>query len=130
MGLPAPTAGLWKCSCRRFAWKVFPGLDYCRALQHVSSLVGLAIIGVWIARWVRSHPPEAREYPPGHLSRVARLFLLITVISLAAGVMNGSRAWPYGLSYFLVFGVIGCFVGFMASLFGYALLARRRGFSR
>ena len=53
-----------------------------KALQHGSSLIGIALLCAWLLVWYKARNPSA-ESPPNTLSPVRKLTLAATVVALA-----------------------------------------------
>ncbi|HEX2440960.1 MAG TPA: DUF4184 family protein [Methylomirabilota bacterium] len=68
-----------------------------RLLQHASTVVGLAVLGVAALLWAREQP----RVPAGELAWRA---LVVLVVLGAAGLLNGARFWGQGLGRVLVGG--------------------------
>jgi hypothetical protein len=64
-------------------------------LQHASSIVGLVVLGVWVARWVRRVPVHPVFSPSGEWMRraawisVAATFVVVGLVAWAVGITLG-----------------------------------------
>jgi hypothetical protein len=65
-------------------------------LQHASSIVGLVVLGVWVARWVRRVPPHLVNSPTSEWMRraawfsVAATFTVVALAAWASGIALGN----------------------------------------
>jgi hypothetical protein len=72
-------------------------VPWYRLLQHGSSILGLVLLAVLVARWARTQPPVAAR------ALVGRIALLGSVLA-AVGIANGLRLLDAGATAFLVAG--------------------------
>lgn len=88
--------GSWVYSHSRFLHRrvpnpILPNLQYFELLQHISTIVGLAILAVWLRRWW-GRTAEAREFPSARITVGMRLSVWGVVLVIAlAGAM--ARTW-------------------------------------
>jgi hypothetical protein len=66
-----------------------------KLLQHASTLLGLAVLGLVVLRWIRTQPNVA-------LTELAVRAIPMAAFAGLAGVLNGIRFWDLGLRSFLV----------------------------
>jgi hypothetical protein len=66
----------------------------CRILQHVSSLVGLLLVLVWILRWYGAAPRLAVESTPGESRWRRRVWVVILLVAVAGGLVRGWMGVP------------------------------------
>lgn len=94
-------------------------------LQHTSTLVGLIALVIWIRRWLRSQPPEARAYTDESRTRAIRVVACLFLAIELGGLLNGWRGrqastWLEGGYY-----VIGGMAGLALALVIFGLIAAR-----
>lgn len=87
------------------------GLLWCQLLQHVSTLVGLVILGVWGLRAWQRLPPQARRLEPGQLPGLAASLAFVMACSAVGGFLDGHRAWGGGVVSVLAFAAVGAMDG-------------------
>ncbi len=84
-----------------------PGLRVFKALQHGSTLIGLALLAAWSSKWILAQ--GAGEDPPGPLMpdrlRLGVVSALMLVACIA-GVATALRAGPIGIYALIVRAVI------------------------
>lgn len=109
--LERPAFGLW--------W-----LPWFSVLQHISSVVGCAIVAIWIGRELRRHPAEARRMPPGERARLLRVAAFVAAVTLLAGGINALFA--RGFAPRLGRAAVGGMLGLGIALAAYGVFARWR----
>ncbi|HKV99236.1 MAG TPA: DUF4184 family protein [Vicinamibacterales bacterium] len=105
---------------------VLPRLHWYNVLQHVSTILGLTTLVVWVTGWVRSAPPDARRWSPEQRARAARAVALVALLTLVAATVNAvqATAWLMRLSRFTVGGMIGFSVGLLVLGLGHRATKR------
>lgn len=105
------------------------GLDrpWYNLLQHLSTLLGGAILLLWLSGWVRRHPPAARRFAPGQRAALLRTGGILLAFAAVAAVGNGARAADAGLEWMVGHAAVGWMAGLAAAATGYALVMRMRG---
>jgi len=109
LGLAAVTVGalshiVWDGVTHRRGWtpailpvlltETVAGLPLYRLLQHLSSAVGAVAIFIWVLRWVRRQPAEARRFAPGQLRRSATVVATLLAVATLAGLVNAATRQP------------------------------------
>lgn len=99
-----------------------------RVAQHVSTIVGGALLAVWTIRWTRQRDPAPIEPVISNRARVAAA-VMIPIFALGFGLWNASRvAWlgdPYWLlTQGITQGVVGFVVGLFLATLAMALIWR------
>jgi hypothetical protein len=101
-----------------------PGIwmQWCYLAQYVSSVVGLIVIAAWIVVTLRRCPPEARRFAPGQISRLIRVGLFVSGVSLAVAAANAA----FGVTFVDALGraAVGFEIGLALGLVAYAVYAR------
>jgi Domain of unknown function (DUF4184) len=85
-------------------------------LQYVSSVLGLLVIGIWLAARMKQVPPEASA-ESGSSSARRLVLVLIGVAALAIGVSRGFLDWHSGSYYFLGYLLLTSTTGWFAVLY-------------
>lgn len=104
-----------------------------KAMQHVSSLAGLAVLAWWIRAWISGAAPTAANPDMQHsLSKVARAAVItaIAATAMAFGIAKGART-PYRAVEHVVVqmtvgGMIGAGIASTAFCLGWHLFVARR----
>lgn len=138
--LGAVTHVLWDGLTHRTGWAVMRlptlgepalslGIDrpWYNLLQHFSTLVGGAILLIWLVRWIRRHPPEARRFAPGQRTALLRTAAVLLAVALVASLANGARVAGSGLEWMLGYAAVGGMAGLAAAATAYGLAFRLRG---
>jgi hypothetical protein len=104
------------------------GIDrpWYNLLQHLSTLVGGAILLAWLVGWIRRHPAEARRFAPGQRAALIRVAVVLLAVASAAALANGSRAAGSGLEWLLGYAAVGGMAGLAAAATAYGLAVRLR----
>lgn len=106
---------------------VVPGLPLYRLLQHLSSAIGAAAIAIWISKWVRRQPAEARRFAPGQRRRSIAVVVAILAISCLAGITNAAFRQPVrNLGDWLALFVVGGMAAFVLALLTFGISTRAR----
>lgn len=95
-----------------------------KILQHVSTLVGGALLLLWLARWWFRQPPAARVFAPGQARRGLLTVAWLTALSAVAAVINATRS-PPGRVLHLGYAAVGAMTTFAVATFLWALAQRR-----
>lgn len=91
-------------------------------VQHVSSVIGLAVLGVLAVRWFVATPPVAQVAPALSSGARWRINLALTAVPLGAGLwLLGTRGWQADDLALFVFTVLPAFFWMLMAL----ALARR-----
>lgn len=92
-----------------------------KALQYVSSAIGMLALMFWSYRWARSSPPVRNPYEASSLSLKVRMFVLgaIAAAGLAFGAAKGVAASFGSAEYILIRSLVGGLrgVGFACVIF-------------
>lgn len=102
------------------------GVRWYRVLQHLSTVVGAAIIAIWCAGWARRHPPEARAYPRGAFAAALRVVAGLVVAAVLAGLANTLRAPSFDVRDVLGYGAVGTLSGLAVALVAYGVWSDSR----
>jgi len=100
-------------------------LPWFSLAQYASSVVGMLIALVWMAReWLR-WPAEARRFAPGQRTRLARVAAFILAVTLAVAALNATLAtqWTSRAGR----AAVGAMAGMGVALALYALWAASQG---
>lgn len=97
------------------------GVRWYKVLQHVSTVVGAAVIAVWIGRWVRRQPPEVRTYPPDRAAASVRVVAGVLAAAAIAGLANALRAPSYSRGNVLGYLAVGAMSGLAVALVVYGM---------
>lgn len=135
--LGAVTHVLWDGFTHRTGWAVMrmPVLlepasalgihrPWYNLLQHASTLIGAAVLAIWMTAWVRGHPPEARRFAPGQAGALVRAAAWMGAVSVLASVANGARALGSGPEWVLGYAAVGGMAGLACAATAYALWTR------
>ena len=106
----------------RVAPTVMPRLRWYTVLQYVSTIVGLAIIGVASVRWVLRQPPEARRFAPGQPLHSLGVVAFLIASAVVGGVVNALRGVAGGIFTALAFGAVGGMVALTIALIAYGVV--------
>jgi hypothetical protein len=108
---------MWSSLRHEVAPSIAPGVPWFKLLQHASTLVGVATLGMLGAQWVRSQPSEARRFAEPERRRATRIVATMTVSSGLGGILNVLRAAPDGFTAAVGLAAVGAMVGGAALLF-------------
>ena len=100
------------------------GVRWYRLLQHASSVVGMAVVVAWGARWVASIPRPARVFAPGQAARSLGVALALLGVAAGTGTLNALRASSDRLPTVLGFAAVGAMAGLVLAALVYGVLAR------
>jgi uncharacterized protein DUF4184 len=106
----------------RVAPTVMPRLRWYTVLQYVSTIVGLAVIGVASVRWVLRQPPEARRFAPGQPLHSLGVVAFLIASAAVGGVVNSLRGVAGGIFTALAFGAVGGMVALTIALIAYGVV--------
>lgn len=101
----------------------FGRLPLSRVLQHVSTVVGGALLLVWIAVWWRNKSAELKRFAPGQFQRMMQAATFIFLSAAAAAVYNSFRA-PHRLDDFLGYAAVGWMLGAGGALVLWSIVSR------
>jgi len=96
-----------------------------QVVQHVSSVTGVALLGLWSWRWLRAAPMHAVQtvpFAPSARQRAAIVSFLFGVVGLLA-VASASSAWSVPMSIFVVRDMLREALLTVISVLGVACLA-------
>jgi hypothetical protein len=84
-----------------------------KILQHLSSLIGLAVLALWIFRWANAVPASGQVAQVEHLPLKSRVTAIagILVIALTCAVVNSATRWTAGIEHMVMDAVVGGLVG-------------------
>ena len=109
-------------------WPAILPLPWFKLFQYGSSTLGLVALAMWLAAWVRSQPPAAREWRPGQRTRLVRVVSVVLAISAASGLADSAltvrHAWPASVGRGLVGAMVGCSIAATVFAIGRALARR------
>jgi hypothetical protein len=105
---------------------LIPGLRWYKVLQHGSTVVGILLVAVWIARTWRRRPPEWRESAPGHARRALRAGMALLALAALAGAGNALRAPAGGVAQPLGFAAVGAMLGLVLATAVYGAVVQLR----
>ena len=131
--LGAATHVLWDGFTHATGWAVaiFPALErtafagqpWFSVCQYASSLAGVLIAAVWVARELQRHPPHELRFAPGQGAKLLRVTGFVVVGALAAAAANAVFAAT--LAERLGRAAIGAMLGVGIALVVYGVFARR-----
>lgn len=102
------------------------GLRWFKVLQHGSTLVGGAVLVIWMAWWLWHQPTTSRRYSPSEARRVIRVSALLLSFAALGGILNGARVLSTGAANALGYAAVGSMSALAMVLLGYGLWARHR----
>ena len=105
--------------------EVLPGLRLYRLLQHLSSGIGAIAIVIWVSRWIRRQPPEARRFAPGQFRQSSTVVATVLAVAALSGVVNAAVRQPIeNVGDWLALFVVGGMAAFVISLLVLGLVRR------
>jgi uncharacterized protein DUF4184 len=81
----------WSFLRRRVQAPLAGPIPIYKLLQHGSTVVGLAILAIWVFLWYRSTQPASE--PPAHSYSASQRFVILVTVPLVAGVAALGRAF-------------------------------------
>jgi len=104
---------------------------FCNVLQHVSSLLGIAILGVWVARWYRTSVPteNALRSPVSPQHKIA-IWLALLAVALSGATVRVAVRRGISLDHLLSKWVAGTFVVTFIALLWWELVVYAFCFQR
>jgi hypothetical protein len=135
--LGAATHILWDGFTHPTGWAVtgfpvlsraVPGTDLpvYKLAQHGSTLLGGAVVFVWIAGWLRRQPAEACRFSSSQLRRTLAISGILLVVAALAGLANGLAGLKDGLANGLGFAAVGVMIGLALGLLGFGIAHQLR----
>jgi hypothetical protein len=92
-----------------------------KVLQHLSSLIGLLALALWIFRWANTVTASDQVVQVEHLPLIPRVTVIVGILvaGLACAVMNSAARRTAGIEHMVMDAVVGGLVGtaLSASLF-------------
>lgn len=104
-----------------------------KLLQHASTVIGLCLLGLWLARWLRATPPPQAPAAAALRSWTRVALLLVVVGAMLASAAHGGLVGRHpnlpvpGASHLLWGTTIGGFQGLSVALIGLGLAWRLGG---
>jgi Domain of unknown function (DUF4184) len=96
-----------------------------KMLQHGSTILGIAAVGIWFWRWFRRQPSSARGYTGHSRVRAMRILAMLLGAGVAGALLNGLRGYPRGIAVGLGHAAVGAMAALAVALLIFGLMARR-----
>lgn len=107
--------------------EAIPGIARYRVGQHLSTLLGGAVLASAAWRWWRSHPAEARRLGPERRRTLLRAAAMVAAFTVLGTLGNAVRGIQAGAVRVIAYAAVGSLVGCAAGLLAAGVRFRPRG---
>jgi hypothetical protein len=95
-----------------------------KILQHGSTVLGMAVVALWVGRWVGRHPVSARSYNTQSRQRALRIVAMLLAAGAAGAFINGLRGMSRGIAAGLGYAAVGGMAALAVAIVVFGLVVR------
>lgn len=95
-----------------------------KILQHGSTILGVAVVALWVWRWIGRHPGSARSYHGQTRQQAVRIVALLFAAGAAGAFLNGLRGMGHGIAVGLGYAAVGGMAALAVALVVFGLVIR------
>jgi hypothetical protein len=103
---------------------VFGGVPIFKILQHGSTILGMAVVALWVWRWIRSQPLSARAYSSQSGQRAVGILTIFLAAGAGGALVNGLRGLSRGLAVALGYAAVGGMAALAIALVVFGVMVR------